>query len=117
MNLDEYAPLALRTAGDRTFHEHLCNGGLGLAGEAGEVADAIKKVVFHQKPMDVDHLIAELGDCAWYLNLLIHNLGTTWEEVLERNIKKLSARYPEGFFDPERANNRDVEAEQAAMAK
>ena len=39
------------------------------------------------------------------------------DEVLERNIKKLEARYPGLRFDADRANNRDTAAEQEAMAR
>lgn len=115
MDIQTYSELAMRTCGTDNEGSALINAGLGLAGEAGEVADAIKKVIFHDKPLDRDHLIAEAGDIAWYLNLLIVTLGTTWDEVLDRNIRKLEARYPELKFSAERANNRDTDAEAAAM--
>lgn len=115
MNIKEYAPLALRTARALDYENSMLNAALGLTGEAGEVADTVKKVIFHDKPLDRDHLIAELGDICWYLNLMIHALGTSWDEVMERNIKKLETRYPDLRFDAGRANNRDVEAEKRAM--
>lgn len=115
MDIQTYSELAMRTCGTDGEGRALLNAGLGLAGEAGEVADAIKKVAFHDKLLDRDHLIAEAGDICWYLNLLIVTLGTTWDEVLSRNIRKLEARYPELRFSAERANNRDTDAEAAAM--
>lgn len=117
MDTKEYAPLALRTARALDHENSLLNAALGIAGEAGEVADSVKKVIFHSKPMDRDHLIAELGDIAWYLNLMIDTLGTTWDEVLERNIKKLETRYPDLRFNADHANNRDTAKEREAMAK
>ena len=83
----------------------LLNACLGLSGEVGELLDMIKKWIFHKTPMDVDRLEKELGDVCWYIALFCHSTGINWEEVLEKNIAKLKARYPEGF-DTEKANNR-----------
>jgi NTP pyrophosphatase (non-canonical NTP hydrolase) len=82
---------------------------LGLAGEAGEVADLIKKGIFHQKGLDKENLKKELGDVLWYLTALCSDLGLSLEEVMQHNIKKLKARYPEGY-DPQRAGVRDGDA-------
>ena len=73
------------------------NAGLGLTGEAGEVADLIKKFVMHGHTLEKDKLIKELGDVRWYLELACILAGTTMEEVEQRNIEKLMARYPNGF--------------------
>jgi NTP pyrophosphatase (non-canonical NTP hydrolase) len=70
---------------------------VGLAGEAGEVADHIKKHVWHGKPLDVDHLVKECGDVFWYLDRLLMLLGVSLEECMQRNVDKLVERYPEGF--------------------
>ena len=114
MDAREYTPLALRTASkDGQF----VNAGLGIAGEAGEVADIVKKVTFHNKPLDRGHAIAELGDLCWYINSMIDVLDTSWSEVFETNIRKLEARYPDGCFNTDRANNRDVKAELMAMLR
>lgn len=84
----------------------LLNGCLGLTGEAGEVSDMIKKWVFHQNPkFDKEHLKKELGDVMWYIAMICESMGFEMEEIMEMNIEKLKARYPEGF-DTERANNR-----------
>ena len=54
MNLDEYQQLAARTLGrDRTHEQQLANAALGLTGEAGEVAEVIKKHLFHATPLDI----------------------------------------------------------------
>lgn len=78
---------------------------LGLAGEAGEVADLIKKTVFHRHDLDRDALIKELGDVLWYVAALCTKLGIPMSEVMERNVAKLKARYPTGW-DNERSINR-----------
>lgn len=83
----------------------LTMGGLGLAGEAGEVADLIKKVVYHNKPMDRQALIKELGDVCYYLETVMMAIGTDIEQVKAANIEKLRVRYPDGF-SYEAANNK-----------
>ena len=70
---------------------------LGLAGEAGEVADTVKKAVFHQHGLNRDELIKELGDVLWYVAALCSKLDVPLSEVMERNIVKLKARYPQGY--------------------
>lgn len=70
---------------------------LGLAGEAGEVADTVKKAVFHQHGIDRDELIKELGDVLWYAAGLCTQLDIPMSDVMERNIDKLRKRYPDGY--------------------
>ena len=83
----------------------LLNGVLGLTGESGEVSDLVKKGIFHEKGIDLEHLKKELGDCAWYLAMICDACGFTLDDVMQTNIDKLKARYPEDF-DTYRANNR-----------
>ena len=78
---------------------------LGMCGEAGEVADLIKKAVFHEKPLDMEHLQKEIGDVCWYVAQMCQAFGFDFETVLKKNIEKLSNRYPNGF-NPHDANNR-----------
>lgn len=105
MNINEYQQLAMRTA--KPECRLLSNVGLGLAGEAGECADEIKKHLHHGHPLNRDKLIKELGDVAWYLALGCEVLGTTLEDVLQLNVDKLRARYPDGF-DPEKSLHRQA---------
>jgi NTP pyrophosphatase (non-canonical NTP hydrolase) len=70
---------------------------LGLAGEAGEVVDLVKKGVFHQHGLDRDKLSKELGDVLWYVAALCSTLNLSLSEVMEANIEKLRRRYPEGY--------------------
>lgn len=78
---------------------------LGMCGESGEVADLIKKAVFHEKPLDLDHLRKEIGDVLWYVAEMCSAFGFNLVDVMKCNIEKLSARYPNGF-NPNDANNR-----------
>jgi NTP pyrophosphatase (non-canonical NTP hydrolase) len=66
---------------------------LGLCGEAGEVADLIKKSRYKGIPLDNASLLMELGDVLWYAELVCQCLGVTREQVEALNIAKLEARY------------------------
>lgn len=69
----------------------------GLAGEAGEVCDEVKKYLWHGKPLDRDKIITECGDVIWYLDRLLGWLDATLEEAMQANVDKLAQRYPEGW--------------------
>ncbi len=77
----------------------LLNGALGLTGEAGEVADMVKKHIFHGHDLTPEDIIKELGDVCWYLALMCTAIGVSLEEVMSKNIEKLEKRYPEGFSE------------------
>lgn len=77
-----------------------------LCGEAGEVAEQVKKHFFHGHELDKRHMIEELGDVAWYLAVLCDAIGSDLDTVMEENLKKLEQRYPEGF-DPYRSQHRN----------
>jgi len=106
----EYQVAAARTATpvvDGQDREHLANFALGLTGEAGEVADAIKKHLFHGKALDRDHVAKEIGDVLWYVSMLATTLGFELDELAERNVAKLKARYPDGFSEADSEARRD----------
>ena len=79
---------------------------LGLSGETGEFADAVKKIVREVGQLDPDaferiiweregvkdKLLDELGDVFWYLNKLLMLLGTTHAQIMVRNTYKLYSR-------------------------
>ena len=78
----------------------LLTASIGLSGEVGEFNDIVKKVLFQGKEVDEDtikHLRSELGDVCWYLAQAMIALDTSFEEVIDMNIAKLSDRYPGGF--------------------
>ena len=70
---------------------------LGMSGEVGEVNDIIKKWVFHESDLDLEHLKKEIGDVMWYISLLCECCGFNLEDVMKTNIEKLWKRYPNGF--------------------
>ena len=87
----------------------LLTAALGLSAEAGEFTEVVKKVFLQGKPYNEEnafHLKRELGDICWYLAQACMALDTNFNEVLQMNYEKLSARYPEGAFDVYRSENR-----------
>lgn len=104
MDTNDYQRRALAFANPAMLQrgriEQLTNAALGLAGEAGEVADVVKKVAYHDLPL-ADHedaLIKELGDIAWYLALAADALHYDLATVLSENLTKLRNRHPSGQF-------------------
>ena len=105
VTMNEYQALAQRTASTTGESDKIHNGVLGLCGEAGEIADVIKKHVYQGHDLVKEDLIEELGDVLWYCAELAAGLGVGLAEVAERNIEKLRKRYPDGF-DAERSRER-----------
>jgi NTP pyrophosphatase (non-canonical NTP hydrolase) len=115
LDADSYQKLAARTTIERpdfaiTDHEIMVVwNAIGLAGEAGEVVDYIKKGVFHQRGIDRETVRRELGDVLWYVAALCTKLDISLSEVMDLNIAKLRARYPDGYR-PERSAYREGDA-------
>ena len=100
---DNYQALAARTLGDSRL-EVLA---LGLAGEAGEVADMVKKHVGHGHPLDEVKLAKELGDVAWYIANICTSQNLEFSTILHMNIAKLRERYPDGFSSEASINRKE----------
>lgn len=77
--------------------ERLLISGLGLSGEAGEVADYLKKVLGHGHGYDREKHAKELGDVLWYVADQASAAGLSLQDIADRNVGKLAARYPDGF--------------------
>lgn len=92
MTLEEYQLKALKTA---VFKDPLYPV-LGLAGEAGEVADKYKKILRDKdgkmEPEDKTEIAFELGDVLWYVAILADELGYDLEDIADMNIEKLKSR-------------------------
>lgn len=65
----------------------------GIAGEGGEIAEPIKKFVFHGKDLDVPALSKEIGDVLWYLAVLADAIGYPLSRIMAENVAKLEARH------------------------
>ena len=98
MEINEYQKLAMRTLNPEIDKKELIlNASMGLCGESGEVIDLVKKHLFQGHDLDDERLIEELGDVAWYLAEAATALNVDLSEILEKNIKKLENRFPDGF--------------------
>ena len=93
MNLNDYQQKAVGTLGPDRDILLLT---LGVCGEAGEVAELIKKGHRPGKVVDKVHLKEELGDVLWYISVLADTYGIPLETVAKDNISKLEERYPKG---------------------
>lgn len=106
MTGNEYQKAALRTVNkDLAEANLLIDGLMGLCGESGECIDILKKALFQGHDFDTEHIAKELGDVAWYLAISASAIDYDLDTVLQMNIDKLKARYPEGF-DSELSTNR-----------
>lgn len=98
INFNKYVHEAMRTKNNELNHKlQLLDGACGLAGESGEVVDAIKKYNFQGHDLDKVEIENELGDVLWYVALICDTLSINLEEVAKNNLEKLRTRYPEGF--------------------
>lgn len=96
-NLNDYQKECLKTGVYPRTHS-IVYPALGLAGEAGEVADKVKKILRDDidSPEYREQIMLELGDVLWYAAVLAHDLGYDLETVARRNLDKLRARQQRG---------------------
>jgi len=83
---------------------------IGMLAESGEFTEVLKKMVFQGKEFNEQnrfHMKRELGDILWYWIQGCIALGYTPDEVMDENIKKLEARYPNGF-EVARSEKREI---------
>ena len=110
MTINEYQKLAMTTQNPALSERAvLLNGVMGLCGESGEAIDIVKKWLAQGHELDKAHLAKELGDIAWYLAETATALGLTLEEILQANIDKLRARYPEGFSTEKSLHRKELD--------
>lgn len=85
---------------------NLLHHAVGVASEAGELLDAVKKNFIYNKPVDRANIIEELGDLEFYMAGVREALAITREQTLIANMEKLAKRYPNYNYTDERAHNR-----------
>ena len=97
MNFKEYQERANATAIYDTKFSILYPT-LGLTGEAGEVADKVKKIIRDGKSIVNERveIAKELGDVLWYLAAVARDIGVTLEDVAQMNVEKLESRKERG---------------------
>ena len=98
-HLDEIVNVTWNYAGRcQDDRDHLCNAVLGLTGEAGEVANLVKKMLYHKpKQGQITELVAELGDIMFYWLKVADFFGIDHDEIFKVNREKLMFRHPEKF--------------------
>ena len=105
LNLEDYQRLANRTSGaGGNGEKRIMVSALGLAGEAGEFANLVKKMTAHGHPLDLEALADELGDVLWYLAEAATACGLELDNIGKDNIAKLQKRYPDGFNEEDSLN-------------
>lgn len=96
MQVNDYQTAALQTAIYPNQGQNIVYPALGLVGEAGEVAEKVKKVIRDQDGVLNDHdrekIALEVSDTCWYIAVLAHELGFSLEEVMQMNLDKLASR-------------------------
>ena len=108
LTFNEYQSLANRSAGaGGDGEQRLIVSALGLAGEAGEFANLVKKMTAHGHPFEEESLSDELGDVLWYLAEAATAAGLDLEDIANHNVQKLVKRYPEGFSQSDSINRLD----------
>jgi NTP pyrophosphatase (non-canonical NTP hydrolase) len=75
----------------------------GVAGEAGELLDAIKKHVVYGKPIDIANVIEELGDLEFFMEGVRQLVRVKREETMAANVTKLAARYEDAVYSDKAA--------------
>jgi NTP pyrophosphatase (non-canonical NTP hydrolase) len=88
---------------------HLLTFALGASAEIGEAIEIVKKCLLQGKPFNEDAknwILRELSDVTWYLAQFCIAMDVSFEDIMQINYEKLSARYPEGTFSVYRSENR-----------
>ncbi len=115
MNIKEYQEKAARTCakidGGIMDDIHMI---LGIQTESAEIADAYKKYIAYNNPLDLVNVKEEIGDTLWYIANMCNMHGWDLRDILDTNIAKLEARYPEKFTE-EQAINRNLLAERQIL--
>jgi len=106
MKSNEYIKKALRTESKKyrfcktdDITPRIEHAVMGIVTEAGELIDAVKKAKIYGLKLDRTNIIEEMGDLMWYLALLTDDLNTSFEEIWDKNIRKLKIRYPQAYSD------------------
>lgn len=109
MDANEYQTLSQRTANFSptkltNFEANILNVAMGIVGESGELADLLKKMVFHRHSFDTGKVREEIGDVLWYLSALCTLWNVNLGDVMRENVEKLRRRYPNGFSQKDSVN-------------
>ena len=95
---------------------NLLHAAMGMVTEAGEVMDIVKKSLTYKRPLDVEHLLDECADGLFYMTMILIEFQSSYEDLMNINMAKLTSRYPDGYSH-HNANNRDLGSEKVAIEK
>lgn len=95
------------------YAEDLNHMAMGVAGESGELVDAIKKHTIYEKPLNLENVCEELGDLLFYMQRVMFVTGLSLNTILDANVKKLQARYHKMQYSNEQAQARADKNDQA----
>ncbi len=97
MTGSEYQKLAARTINPALNEHHMVQHSLhGMVGEIGEIHSIYQKV-YQGHDFDPEHIKKELGDLMWFIAEFCTANSIDLDDIMELNIEKLKARFPEGF--------------------
>lgn len=97
MEANEYQKLAARTINNNLLDMEKENHALhGMSGEVGELHSLYQKT-YQGHTFDEEHAKKELGDLCWFIAEYCTAMGWNLSDVMQMNIDKLKARFPEGF--------------------
>lgn len=108
MHLYEYDAFVAHMLKPMGKREQLVHCALGIVGEAGEVAELVKKQFAYGKDFSHTEMDGELGDVLFYLVAMMQQCGTSMEAIMQKNVAKLQQRYPKGYSDADAIARVDV---------
>ncbi len=124
MTPEDYIRATSRTDGNHSHYAHAAARAAdcvkmvhytdGLCTEAAELKDVFKKHIAYGTAIDWPNIKEEAGDLLWYLARICDDKGWTIEELMQLNIDKLKARFPDKFTQ-EKAENRDLVREREIL--
>lgn len=114
MDIKTYLDASERTLINKGKDMNLLHAAMGISTEAGELMDAFKRKMFYGKELDVVNLKEEMGDIMWYMAILMRELDLDFHEILQLNIDKLCARFPDKFTEFD-ALNRNLDKERKIL--
>lgn len=98
MSFKKYQQEAMKTRMADTYEHRIVYSALGLSGEAGELANKVKKIMRGDTDRNelIEGIKSEMGDVLWYLAALCDDLGVELADIAEGNLQKLQDRQVRG---------------------
>ena len=115
MQLNDYVKWTANTCAKLDTHrDDIIHMLFGIMTETGELTDVFKKNMAYNKDIDWTNVEEEIGDLMFYIASFCRISGIDLQDVIDRNVKKLEARYPDKFTEYH-AKNRDLKKEREIL--